>query len=194
MRGFVDIHSHWLPGVDDGVPCADDGVALLQALRQLGFDLVCATPHMRTGLFDNTRQDLQRAFRRTLPTLEQAAGGPEVALGCEHHLDDVVFERLIGGAGLPYPAGTTALVELPYDHFPAKLRERLFELRLKRIRPVLAHPERYRPVWKKMEVLDPLLAGGTVLQLDLGALAGQYGRRLSRGWRWRPGVPSAGVT
>ena len=180
MRSFVDIHSHWLPGVDDGVPTAQDSVELLRALRRLGFQRVCATPHMRTGLFDNTSRDLIRAFERVQPILDEADGLPEVALGCEHHLDDIVFQRLVDGEGLPYPAGNTALIELPYDHFPAKLLERLHELRMKRIRPVLAHPERYRPVWRDMEILEPLLDGGTVLQLDVGALAGQYGRHTRR--------------
>ncbi|MBW2524632.1 MAG: protein tyrosine phosphatase [Deltaproteobacteria bacterium] len=180
MRSFVDIHSHWIPGVDDGAATADDSIALLRGLRDLGFDRACATPHMRPGLFDNTRETLERAYRDLQSRLVASDGLPEVALSCEHHLDDVVFERLLGGEGLPYPAGKTVLIELPYDHLPTKLPERLFELRLRRLRPVLAHPERYRPVWRDIEVLDPLLDGGTVLQLDVGALAGQYGRHTRR--------------
>lgn len=180
MASFVDIHSHWLPGVDDGASTVEEAVALLQGLRQIGFDLVCATPHMRTGLFDNTRHELEQVFEEVRPRIAQADDVPELALGCEHYLDDVVYERLLGDEGLPYPAGKSALVELAYDDFPAKLAERLFELRVRRIRPVLAHPERYRPVWRDLEVLDPLLDGGTVLQLDVGALTGQYGRRPRR--------------
>lgn len=176
MGGYVDIHSHWIPGVDDGVATVAQGLALLSGLKSLGFDTVCATPHMRTGMFDNTRAELVEAYEQMSRHVAGTAAMPEVALGCEHHLDDLVFERLRTGQGIPYPAGRTALVELPAERFPVRVRERLFELMCQRVRPVLAHPERYRPVWRSIEVLDPLLDGGALLVLDLGSLSGQYGR------------------
>jgi protein-tyrosine phosphatase len=72
------------------------------------------------------------------------------------------------------------LVEFPTEAFPARIADRFFDLRMKRIRPVLAHPERYRPVWKDPAVLDPLLDGGAVLLLDVAALVGKYGRTTER--------------
>ena len=54
MTGFVDLHCHWIPGVDDCVESLDDAVGLLRSLAGLGFSRVVATPHMRPGLFDNT--------------------------------------------------------------------------------------------------------------------------------------------
>ena len=176
----MDIHCHWLPGVDDGAPTVEEAVALLGRLRQVGFGTVYATPHMRAGLFDNERAELEAVYERARATVERTAGMPRVGLGCEHHLDDTVFARLLAGQGLPYPSGRAALVELPSDRFPLRLGERMFELRCRRIRPVLAHPERYRPVWRDLKVLDPLLDGGVVLLLDLGALAGRYGRGARR--------------
>jgi protein-tyrosine phosphatase len=180
MRGYVDIHCHWLPGVDDGAESLDDSIALLERLRAAGFDQVVATPHMRAGMFDNSREDLERVFAEVAPIIRGRASLPAIELSCEHHLDDVVFHRLLRGGGLPYPAGKTVLIELPYDRFPVRLSERLFELRCQRLRPVLAHPERYRPVWKDLSILDPLLDGGTVLLLDVGALSGKYGRATRR--------------
>ena len=63
-----------------------------------------------------------------------------------------------------------ALIEFPTRGFPARVGHRFFDLRQRRIRPVLAHPERYEPVWKDTSLLDPLLDGGTVLLLDVAAL------------------------
>lgn len=177
VSGYIDLHSHWLPGIDDGAPNVAEGVAMLKALGELGFAKVVATPHMRTGMFDNERGQLERAFAAMRVELLRHPGLPEVSLASEHHLDDLVFDQLVKGQGLPYePARTAALIELPTDYFPLRYRERLFELRVKRLRPVLAHPERYRPVWKDPELVEPLLDGGTILLLDVCALTGKYGR------------------
>ena len=177
MSGYIDLHSHWIPGIDDGAPDVAEGLAILRALGDIGFAKVVATPHMRTGMFDNERGELERAFQKMPIEVRRHPGLPDVSLGSEHHLDDVVFDRLTKGLGLPYePARTAALIEFPTDHFPLRYRERLFDLRVKRIRPVLAHPERYRPVWKDKALLEPLLDGGALLLLDVGALVGKYGR------------------
>lgn len=177
MSGYIDLHCHWVAGIDDGADTPRDSVEMLRALRDVGFATVMATPHMRTGMFDNTREDLENAYRATLDSIGECDDLPEVGLSSEHHLDDVVFQRLIAGDGLPYPPGRAALIEFPNERFPLRCGERMFELRCKRIRPVLAHPERYRPVWADIEALDPLLDGGTVLLLDVAALVGKYGRK-----------------
>ena len=177
MSGYTDLHSHWVAGVDDGARTVEDSRELLHSLRDIGFDTVVATPHMRTGMFDNTRQQLERAYEDTIRALGDDERLPKLSLSSEHHLDDIVFQRLRTGEGLLYQGGKTALVEFPNERFPVKHRERLFDLRCLGIRPVLAHPERYRPVWKDMECLDPLLDGGTVLLLDVAALVGKYGRQ-----------------
>lgn len=186
MRGWVDLHCHWIAGIDDGVRSAADGVALLGGLRRAGFDLVVATPHMRPGMFDTDRQALLRAFAAMQPHLE-GADVPAVHLASEHFLDDVVFARLLRGEGLPYPAlGPTAsnkrgvLVELSPQSFPPRLEHRFFDLGRSGLRPVLAHPERYQPVWKDDRCLDPLLDAGAYLLLDVCALVGKYGRAAQR--------------
>ncbi len=176
MSDFIDLHCHWVAGIDDGARTLDDSVAMLRALFEIGFGKVMATPHMRTGLFDNGRRELEEAYARTLAVVERADAMPEVGLASEHHLDDLVFGQLIAGEGLPYPPGHAALVEFPNERFPLRHGERLFELRCKHIRPVLAHPERYKPVWKAIAALDPIVDGGTVLLLDVAALVGKYGR------------------
>jgi len=181
MRGYIDLHCHWVAGIDDGARTTADSVGMLRALHEVGFDTVMATPHMRTGMFDNTRSDLEHAYARTVETIADEDGLPEVALSSEHHLDDIVFAALMDDRALPYPPGKAALIEFPNERFPLHYERRLYELRVKKkLRPVLAHPERYRPVWKDIEALDPILDGGTVLLLDVAALAGKYGRKTKK--------------
>ena len=178
MPGFVDLHSHWVTAIDDGAPSIDEGVAMLKALSAAGFERVIATPHMRPGMFENEKHDLERAFSSMRSSVGDPAslGLPEVALSSEHFFDDVVFARIMAGEALPYPGGKAILVEFPVDAFPARITHRFFDLRLRHLRPVVAHPERYRPVWSDVRSVEPLLDSGAVLLLDVAALVGKYGR------------------
>jgi protein-tyrosine phosphatase len=163
-------------GIDDGARTTQESAALLTALRAAGFDTVVATPHMRPGMFDNTQGSLRRAFDATVAAIAATADLPEVLLSSEHFFDDIVFQRFLDGTALPYPGGHAALVEFPTRSFPVHIAHRFCDLMRRRIRPVLAHPERYEPVWKDPSLLDPLLDGGAVLLLDVASLAGKYGR------------------
>jgi protein-tyrosine phosphatase len=181
VRGFVDLHCHWIASIDDGARSPADGLAMLRGLKKAGFDVVCATPHMRPGMFDNDRAALERAFAAMAPHLESEADLPRVHLSSEHYFDDVVFQRLLRSEALPFPrlgeiAKRGVLIELDPRAFPAQLQHRLFDLGRAGLRPVIAHPERYQPVWKDDACLDPLLDAGACLLLDVCALVGKYGR------------------
>lgn len=180
MAGYIDLHSHWVAGIDDGARTADDGHAMLVALKRAGFERVVATPHMRPGMFDNVRSSIERAFAETSRAIgagvEASQELPSVELASEHFFDDVVFGRLMEGDGVVYPGGHAVLVELPVRSFPARLADRFSDLSRRGLTPVLAHPERYEPVWKDATVLEPLIDAGAVLLLDVAALVGKYGR------------------
>jgi protein-tyrosine phosphatase len=184
MRGFVDLHSHWIAAIDDGARTPEEGIALLHGLYEAGFSTVVATPHMRPGMFDNDRVALQRAYdAMSAPIAQARALGialPEVHLASEHFLDDTVFHRLTHDEALPYPGGGAALVELPTQVFPVRIAHRFFDLSRASVTPVLAHPERYQPVWADDTCLDPLLDAGAHLLLDVCALVGKYGRAAQR--------------
>ena len=185
MRGFIDLHSHWVASIDDGARSTDDSVALLRALYESGFSTVVATPHMRPGMFDNTAETLRNAYERTRAALPQGPGLPEVRLSSEHFLDAIVFDRILADLALPYPSllpvektkgRRSVLVEFPTGRFPVGIASRFFDMMRRKIRPVIAHPERYEPVWDDPSSLDALMDAGAVLQLDVAALAGRYGR------------------
>jgi protein-tyrosine phosphatase len=181
MRGFVDLHCHWVAAIDDGARSGDESLQMLRGLQQAGFDVVVATPHMRPGMFDNDRPGLERAYAAMQPILESTSESlPAVHLASEHFFDDVVFGRLLRGEGLTYPGGKSALVELGHGPFPLRLQHRFFDLKRAGIAPVLAHPERYEPVWRDDTCLDPLLDAGAHLLLDVAALVGKYGRAPQR--------------
>jgi protein-tyrosine phosphatase len=180
VRGFVDLHCHWIAAIDDGARTPEAGVAMLRGLFRAGFSTVVATPHMRPGMFDNDKPALASAFAAMRPHLDAATDLPDVHLASEHWMDDVVFERLRRGEGLPYPGGKAILLELPPHAFPLHLEARFADLKRRGLRVVLAHPERYQPVWRDDACLDPLLDAGARLLLDVCSLVGKYGRAAKR--------------
>lgn len=181
MRGFVDLHCHWIAAIDDGARTHEEGIEMLRRLHEVGFDTVVATPHMRPGMFDNDKAGLERAFQSMQQTLLAASANlPAVDLASEHFFDDIVFGRLMRGEALPYPGGKSVLVEFGPGSFPLRVQHRMFDLRRAGLVPVLAHPERYEPVWRDDACLEPLLDAGAMLLLDVCALVGKYGRAPQR--------------
>ncbi len=180
MTDFVDLHCHYLPGVDDGVRTLDEGLALLRGLGSIGYETVVATPHIRTAMFDNRKPVLERAFAELTATSAGLPGLPRVGLSAEHYCDDVFWQLFTRGEAMPYPGGKAALVELHYENWPIRLEERFFEMQVRGVRPVLAHPERYAALFRTTDPLDPMLEVGTVALLDVMSLVGRYGRASQR--------------
>lgn len=178
--GYVDLHSHYVPSVDDGVRSHDEGVALCQGLRAAGFSMVVATPHIRTAMFENRRDPLAEAHQAFVAEAEGAANMPVLGLGAEHYFDDVFWRLFEKGEALPYPGGKSALVELPRDRLPHGLAQAFFRMKVAGVHPVLAHPERYRPFFETTDAMDPLLDVGALPLLDVMALTGKYGKAPQR--------------
>jgi protein-tyrosine phosphatase len=180
MSGFVDLHCHCLPEVDDGAASLEDGIGILMGLQRIGFDTVVATPHMRPGLYDHPREVLAAAFARVEGERARQPALPRLALACEHYLDDVVLQRLLTGGGLPLPGGRSVLIELWGLEFPWGLEQRLADLRRRGLLPIIAHPERYQWLWRDPEPLERVVDAGAATLLNAGALAGAYGHQVEQ--------------
>jgi protein-tyrosine phosphatase len=180
LSKLCDLHCHYVPSVDDGVRSLDEGRLLCVGLRSLGYETVVATPHIRAGMFENNKADLTEAYSNFVAAVGSEAGMPTTGLAAEHFCDDVFFELLEQGRALPYPGGHAALVEFPPERLPLRVAEQFFRMQVRGIRPVIAHPERYAPIWKSSEPLETLVDRGALALLDLMALTGKYGKRSLR--------------
>lgn len=175
MEHYVDLHAHFLPGLDDGARSAEMGLAMVSSLAALGFKTVHATPHQRAGKFMPSRTDIDRTFDQVRG--DALARHPDLTIGlaAENFWDDVFHQRLSAG-GLPcYPGDKAFLFEIDPQHLPPRIETVLFEIRLGGRLPVMAHPERYLAIQD-----DPTRAEGlgrsAALLVDLGALDGAHGR------------------
>jgi protein-tyrosine phosphatase len=177
MQDLVDLHCHYIPAVDDGVRTEQEGMELCQALKQLGYSTVVATPHIRTAMFENRKADLSERFAQFAARAAGVAGMPELLLGAEHFVDDVFWRLFESDEALPYTGGNAALIELPPDQVPLGLDQRVFRMRVRGLCPVLAHPERYPSLFGSSAPIERALEVGAVALLDLMSLTGKYGKR-----------------
>jgi protein-tyrosine phosphatase len=186
--GFVDLHSHVLPGLDDGARGLDDAVEMLRLLGQVGFEVVHATPHQKVGSWVPARDVIDAAHERVTAAL--AALGPSLALGAENMWDELFLERSLAPSTIPgYRASRDSsatrafLFELPTHLMPPRVEERLFAIRRSGPLPVMAHPERYPSLWEDPARCETL-AQRCALVVDLGALDGAHGVRQCKAARW----------
>jgi len=179
MSGYVDLHSHYVPGVDDGVRTLDESLRLLTALGALGYTEVVATPHIRTAMFENRRPGLEKSFAELIAILDTSKL-PRLSLAAEHFCDDVFFDLFGRGEVLPYRGGRAILLEFRYEAWPKRIEDQFFRMQVKGLRPLIAHPERYSALFDKTDSLDPLLDVGAMTLLDTMSLVGKYGERPRR--------------
>jgi protein-tyrosine phosphatase len=174
--GFVDLHSHVLPALDDGAAALGDSLELLRQLDAMGFEIVCATPHQKLGAFVPTKAAIDKAYAQVRAELASAAVPVELYLGAENFWDELFLERSRTSTQPTYTGGRAFLVEIHPQMTPPRLEETLFQIRCRGLLPVLAHPERYAAFWEQPERIAQI-RGSAALVVDLGALDGAHGPR-----------------
>lgn len=173
----VDMHSHLLPGLDDGAETLEQSLDLLRGLRGLGYRKLVMTPHIMGDFYRNTPEGIRGA----LVTLQEAAaktGLDDVELACaaEYYLDESFGPRLERGEELLSFGGERRmiLVETSYINEPFNFTEIIFNLKAAGYQPVLAHPERYTYLYGRFEELLRMRDLGVLLQVNLNSLIGYY--------------------
>lgn len=168
---YVDIHSHLLPGIDDGAATSEITFQLITAMRQLGFDQCITTPHIFTAVWDNTPEIIEKKYD------EISAGLPNLTFlrfGAEYMIDPN-FVKMFQNGKLATLKENYVLVELSYINPPIQLFEILFDLQIAGYRPIIAHPERYPYYNSDLSAFSKLKNAGCLFQLNLLSTVGYYG-------------------
>ncbi len=188
--GWVDMHSHVLPGLDDGAPDLETGLQMCAALHEVGFNVICATPHVSQTMWNGAPEEVVATARvledDLLERLRPPGNGGEVDVsivtGGEHYLDAAFLQRLEEDRLLEYPRDRGVLVEvslMPRVPHPG-LRDIMFRIRVKGLMPVLAHPERYDASHRSLDWIEDLHNDGVGMLGDLLSLTGKSGRKSRR--------------
>lgn len=173
--GFVDLHAHVLPGLDDGARTLDDSLAILRGLAGLGYERVTATPHQKASQFLPSGDAIAQAYAVVQKAVADHGLPLTVGLAAENYWDDVFFGRWVDSSFPRYDGGPAFLFEIRPETIPLNFEGALYQLQLRGLRPVMAHPERYVQFWKDLPRLERMADAGCALLVDLGAISGAHG-------------------
>jgi protein-tyrosine phosphatase len=176
MAHYVDLHSHYLPSLDDGATSMEMSLQMLRAIASLGFTDLYATPHQRAGMFMPERQKIDAAFAQVSATVaEGGSKSPKLGLAAENFWDGVLLGRLQERTVPTYGVTPAFLFEVNTQMMPAEIESQLFQIRTNGYLPVMAHPERYVSVQQNVALCEKL-GRQAVMLIDLGALDGAHGK------------------
>ena len=175
----TDIHSHILPGVDDGSPNVETSLFLVENMAKWGIKQAIATPHVTEGKFENTPDILDPALEELQSAVASAGIGIDIIRSSENRIDDFFRQQLQAGLITTFP-NNYILVENSFMQEAIMLDKFLFDLKVNGFHPILAHPERYFYYHEQPERYSQLHRAGNLFQVNILSLAGAYGREEKR--------------
>ena len=174
-QGFVDIHSHLLPGIDDGAKDLAESIALIKKMHSYGIKNFVTTPHVLGDVYPNSSALINEKLNEVQAELEkQNLTDIQFSAAAEYMLDEQFSERL-KNKDLLTLKDQFILVEMSYFKAPFNLYNVLFEIQLKNYKPILAHPERYNFYHNEFRNYYKLKKAGCLFQLNLLSLTPHYG-------------------
>ncbi len=176
----TDIHSHILPGIDDGSPNLETSILLIKGLMEMGVTRSVATPHIISDLYRNTPETITAAQQLLQEELEKQQLDFKLSAAAEYMMDAAFFEKLNKGERLLTVKDNLLLTEFSYMAMPENPKLMSFTILTGGYTPILAHPERYGYLhdnYKNYHLLQEL---GFLLQVNLLSLTGYYGPAVSR--------------
>lgn len=177
--GFLktDMHSHLVPGIDDGAQTVEESLALITHLKELGFTSVVTTPHIKTDHYPNTPETIYEGLQLLDRAMKERGVFMPIRAAAEYYIDDHFMQLLEDGEPLlTISDNRELLVEFSFMFEPVRLFETLFRIQTAGYRPILAHPERYGFFHDKPNIYKELRQRGYMLQLNTISLSGYYGK------------------
>lgn len=177
---FVDIHSHLLPGIDDGAKDIQQSIDLIQKMASYGIKNFITTPHVLGDVYPNSSETIKIKLQEVKEALHHNnISDINIEAAAEYMMDEQ-FSALLEKGDILTLKDTYILVEMSYFSPPINLFEILFQIQLKGYKPVLAHPERYNSYHNNFEMYYKLKKAGCLFQLNLLSLTPQYGESVTK--------------
>ncbi|WP_316633662.1 CpsB/CapC family capsule biosynthesis tyrosine phosphatase [uncultured Flavobacterium sp.] len=176
---YVDIHSHLLPGIDDGAKTIADTATLAKSFAEIGVTQFITTPHISHYIWNNSPEIIIKKQQETKLLLKKDNIIIPFQAAAEYFMDDW-FENHFKNEKLLTLKDNYVLVEMSYINAPVQLYKILFDLQIAGYIPVLAHPERYLFYHKNLNEYDKLKKAGCLFQLNLLAVVGYYGNEVTK--------------
>lgn len=175
--GFLgmDMHSHLIPGIDDGAQTVEDSIALVKRMMAMGFKAAVTTPHVKHEHYPNTTDTINTGLHILRTALHEQQINFPIRAAAEYYIDDR-FMELLESQPLLTVTDNQVLVELSFMMEPMGLSDILFKIQTLGYKPILAHPERYQYIHDRPQMYNELKDRGCYLQLNTNSLTGYYGK------------------
>ncbi|MGH1433696.1 MAG: tyrosine-protein phosphatase [Lewinella sp.] len=171
----LDLHSHLLPGIDDGAKDVGHSLALIRRLQGMGFTRLFTTPHIMADMYPNTPEIIGEKLAEVRAAMKDVGLNIPIDAAAEYLMDEAFGEKIKAGSLLTLP-GNRVLVEMSFVSAPPNLGQHIFQLQTKGYKVLLAHPERYLFFRDNFKKYKELKDRGVEFQLNLLSLVGYYGK------------------
>ncbi len=171
----VDLHSHLIPGIDDGSQSMEESLLLLKGMEALGYEKVITTPHIMADAYRNTPKIISDGLKSLRKAARKEGLSIKIEAAAEYYLDDG-FEDLLQKSKIMTIKGEYLLFETSYFAKPMQLEEMIFSISSSGYKPLMAHPERYRYVKDPLKEYGRFKELGVLFQVNLNSFSGHYGR------------------
>ena len=168
----TDIHSHLIPGIDDGSKDIENSIELITSLHELGYQKLITTPHIISDSYRNTPEIILRGLEIVREAVRKQNIPVEIEAAAEYYVD-FEFQNKIGKEKLLTFGDNYLLFEVSYLNPPENLEKVIFELQMEGYKPILAHPERY-PFWYHTDQYEKFKERGILFQMNINSLTGYY--------------------
>ncbi|WP_291780141.1 CpsB/CapC family capsule biosynthesis tyrosine phosphatase [Cecembia sp.] len=172
----VDMHSHLIPGIDDGAKTLEDSIALIKRLKNYGLRKIITTPHVMTEYFRNTPEIIRLGLEEVRLALQKEQIDIQVDAAAEYYMDEIFLEKVESGQELLTIKDNFVLVETGFINKPQMLLDIFFTMEMNGYKPILAHPERYHYLIKDEKLLKDLMDRDIYFQVNLLSLTGFYSK------------------
>ncbi len=173
----ADMHSHFIPGIDDGAKTIDDSLHMISAMKNMGYRTIITTPHIMIDYYPNTRQTIQNGLVKVQQVIKENNIDITVRAAAEYYIDEY-FMKLLETEPLLTIYNNEVLVEFSMMYEPPMLFEVIFKMQAAGYRPIIAHPERYLFFHRNFSKYQELKDRGCLLQLNMLSITGHYGKTI----------------
>lgn len=170
----VDIHSHLIPGIDDGCKTMDESIALITALKEAGIKKIITTPHVAKEFYPNSPDIIMEGLMNLREELDNRGIDIQIEGAAEYYMDQYFLDMLKNDEPILTFGDKFLLFETPFINKPPFFDEVIFEMNSKGLKPVFAHPERYQYLFEDKNLLYSLKERNVKLQVNAGSFIGYY--------------------
>ncbi|GAA0855793.1 tyrosine-protein phosphatase [Clostridium nitritogenes] len=177
---MIDIHSHILPGIDDGSKKTSMTLDMIKRASLDGTTDIVATPHYRKGYFYVPYKEVKEIATNLNKLVKEEGIDCNIHYGQEVYYSESIMEDLENGEIGTINGGQYILVEFPMRRIPEEAIDYMYELRLRNITPIIAHPERYKDFMNDIIKINDFINEGCLFQMNAGSILGEFGSEVKK--------------